>query len=365
MFTLEAKKIFIGASIAASVFLTGCLAASTPSSNEAELKKNIDGAVIYPVKNGMYTGYAVNEQNKKGFSSHGRKPTANEIKAWDTDVMPDGTGLPEGKGSVELGDELYHEQCAMCHGDFGVGGKGYPPLEGGHGTLKNQLGLEGTEGPRKTIGSYWPYASTLFWYIKTAMPFPNPKSLSDNEVYAITAYLLAVNEIEVDGQEMDDDFVLGKHNFMKIKMNNENGFYPVDPSRNDLKEQRVPLAQGERCMTNCNQPKAVSIKSEITGFDPAISTEKFWPKEDNSASASSAASTAYEASCSACHANAAIGAPVLGDKDAWGEIAAKGLDSVYANGINGINAMPPKGGAMNLSDAQFKEIVDYMINSSK
>lgn len=356
MFTLEVKKSLLAISVASLLLFTSAMA----------LEKNIDGAVIYPTKNGMYSGYALNEQKKKGFSSHGRKPTVNEIKAWDTDIMPDGHGLPEGKGSVEDGDELYHEQCAMCHGDFGTGGKGYPPLEGGMGTLKNQLGLEGTEGPRKTIGSYWPYASTLFWYIKTAMPFPNPKSLSDDEVYAITAYLLSVNNIKVDGQEMEDEFVLGKDNFMKVEMNNPNGFYPVDPSRNNLKEQRGPLAQGVRCMSNCNQPKAKSIKSEITGFDPAISTEKFWPKEENANSTqNSAGSKTYEASCSACHANKAIGAPVLGDKEAWSELLEKGIDTVYANGLGGINAMPPKGGAMDLSDTQFKEVVDYMINSSK
>ncbi len=365
MFMLEAKKLFIGASVVTSVLLTGCLAASTPSGSESELKKNIDGAVIYPITNGKYDAYAVSKQETKGFSSYGRTPTTKEVKAWDTDVMPDGSGLPEGKGSVEMGDELYHEQCSMCHGDFGTGGKGYPPLEGGHGTLKNQLGLEGTEGPRKTIGSYWPYASTLFWYIKTAMPFPNPKSLSDDEVYAITAYLLSVNGIQVAGEEMEDEFILGKHNFMDVKMNNEDGFYPVHPDRKDLKEMRKPLAQGERCMVNCNQPKAVSIKSELGGFDPAISTEKSWPKDNNSEASTSVAAGSYEASCSACHSNAAIGAPVVGDKETWAEVVSKGIDTVYANGINGINAMPPKGGNMDLSDAQFKEIVDYMINSSK
>ena len=248
---------------------------------------------------------------------------------------------------------------------FGAGGVGgYPTLAGGHGTLKNQLGLEGTEGPRKTIGSYWPYASTLFWYIKTAMPFPNPKSLSDNEVYALTAYLLSVNGIKVAGEEMDDEFVLSNKNFMDIKMNNTDGFYPVHPDRNDLKEQRGPLAQGERCMKDCNQPKPVSINAEIdVGFDPAISTVKDLPKAKENATVSKAAQ-AYETSCSACHANAAIGAPVLGDKEAWAEVVTKGIDTVYANAINGINAMPPKGGA-DISDDELKSIVDYMIKSSK
>lgn len=362
MFTLEVKKALVGLSAAAAILLTGCNDVNSPSSSSS-LKKNIDGSVIYPVVDGKYSSYHVNTQDKSGFNSYGRAPTANEIKAWDTDVMFDNTGLPEGEGSVDDGDELYHAQCAMCHGDFGVGGKGYPPLEGGVGTLKYQLGLTGDEAPRRTIGSYWPYASTLFWYIKTAMPFPAPKSLSDNEVYAITAYLLSVNGIKVNGEEMTGDFVLGKDNFGGIQMRNTDGFYPVHPDRNDLKEQRPPLAQGERCMTNCEQPGVVRIKQEIEGFYPPISTEKSLP-ENTGGAEKSAAEVAYDTYCAACHANAAIGAPVVGDKEAWAAVLEKGIDEVYANGINGINAMPPKGGS-DMSDDDFKAIVDFMVNSSK
>ena len=356
MYMLDLKKSLLAFTVVSSLLLT----------NASAVEKNIDGAVIYPVKDGKYTDYLVNQQKKEGFSSYGRTPTKNEIKAWDTDVMPDGHGLPVGSGSVEDGDELYEMQCAMCHGDFGAGGVGgYPTLSGGHGSLKNQLGLNGTEAPRKTIGSYWPYASTLFWYIKTAMPFPHPKSLSDDEVYAITAYLLSVNNIKVAGEEIDDEFVLSNKNFKDIKMNNTDGFYPVDPSRNDLKEQRGPLAQGVRCMKDCNQPKPVSIAAEIdVGFFPEMSTKKDLPKVKETAKVSNSAKI-YEATCSSCHANAAIGAPVFGDKEAWAELVAKGIDKVYENGINGINAMPPKGGNMDLSDAEFKEVVDYMIDVSK
>lgn len=355
MFMLDLKKSLLAVAVVSSLLLT----------NATAVEKNIDGAVIYPVKDGKYTDYAVNEQKKSGFSSYGRKPTANEIKAWDTDVMPDGHGLPVGEGSVEDGDELYESQCAMCHGDFGAGGVGgYPTLAGGQGSLKNQLGLEGTEGPRKTIGSYWPYASTLFWYIKTAMPFPHPKSLTDNEVYAITAYLLSVNNIKADGVLIDEDFVLSKENFNTVKMNNPDGFYPVHPDRNDLKEERGPLAQGVRCMKDCKQPAPKSINAEIdVGFDPVISTVKDLPKVKETATVSMAAKV-YEASCSACHANAAIGAPVLGDKEAWAEVLTKGIDQVYSNALNGINAMPPKGGA-DISEKELNEVVDYMINLSK
>ncbi|WP_375723861.1 c-type cytochrome [Arcobacter sp. KX21116] len=362
MFTLEVKKTLIGLSVATAVILTGCVELDTPNSSSSTLKKNVDGSVIYPIVNNKYTKYHVNPQDESGFSKYGRTPTANEIKAWNVDIKPDNIDLPEGEGSVSEGEELYDSQCAVCHGDFGVGGKGYPPLQGGIGSLKYQLGLTGNEAPRKTIGSYWPYASTLFWYIKTAMPFPAPKSLSNDEVYAITAYLLSVNDIKVSGKEMDDEFILGKHNFNGIKMNNTDGFYPVSPDRHDLKEQRPPLAQGERCMSNCIQPEPVHIKQNIAGFVPPISTEKSLPEEKGKEK--SVAQTVYETSCSTCHGNEAIGAPLFGDKEAWATVMKKGMDAVYKNAINGINAMPPKGGT-DLSDDKFKAVVDYMVNSTK
>jgi len=367
MFTFEIKKIFIAFGITSSLMLSGCFAQSSTLENKVELKKNIDGAVIYPRENGKYNAYSINTQNIKNINN-GRPATSNEIKAWDLDVMPDGTGLPEGQGLVEDGDELYSSQCAMCHGDFGSGGKGYPTLSGGQGSLKNQLLQAGDEPPVRTIGSYWPYASTLFWYVKSAMPFPHPKSLSNDEVYAITAYLLSINDITIDGVELDDEYVLDREKFLRIKMPNEDGFYPVSPERKDLKEQRVPLAQGTRCMKDCNAPKAVKIKNEITGFDPAISTVKDLPKTKDTSTSdtkNSAAAKNYEVSCSACHNNKVIGAPLFGDKDAWEEVMSKGISKVYENGLNGINAMPPKGGNIELSEKEFKDIVDYLINSSK
>jgi len=358
MFTLEVKKLFT------LILLVSAFLSSSIQASGTHFKKNVDGAVIYPHKNGKYTDYYLNEQSTKGFSNYGRKPTAKELKAWNIDVMPDGTGLPEGSGSVEQGDELYANQCAMCHGDFGVGGQGYPALSGGQGSLTNQLLKEGDEPPFRTIGSYWPYASTLFWYVKSAMPFPKPKSLSNDEVYALVAYMLSINDITIEGVELEDEYVLDKKKFLKIKMPNENGFYPVNPARTDLKEQRVPLAQGKRCMKDCNAPKAVRIAYEITGFDPTISTKKDWHQQSSNTKVA-VGEKLYTQSCSACHANKSIGAPVLGDKEAWSEIISKGEKTVFLNSINGLNAMPPRGGNMDLTDSQMKQIVDYMISMSK
>jgi cytochrome c len=360
---------------------------------------SVDGAVKYPIKDGKYSSYYLNTQNVKDYNI-GRAPTKKEITAWDVDVKPDGTGLPQfdmkngeivlgddgkpkkAEGSVELGNELYDAQCAMCHGDFGAGGKGYPRLAGGSKeSLKIQRLNPADENPNpetaiRTIGSYWPYASTLYWYIQDSMPFPHPKSLTNSQTYAITAYLLSVNGITYEGEELDDEFVLDREKMMKIVMPNHDGFYPEvdtkDPKQG-VKNMTVLLSDpkiygtGTRCMKDCVKEDidklllkiefdltANSNQPVVTTRDlPKVSTESVKPGQAN-----------YEANCSSCHGNPAIGAPVFGDKAAWGKVVAKGIDKVYHNGINGVNAMPPKGGT-DLSDEKMKEVIDYMINSSK
>jgi len=369
MFISEVKKPLLGALLALSVMTIGSVASET---KDGKIQKNVDGAMMYPIKDGHYQGYAVNTQRPEAFR-YGRKPTDKEIAAWDIDVMPDGTGLPEGSGSVEQGDELYAEQCAMCHGDFGMGGKGYPTLSGGQGSLKNQLinPEEGDEPPTRTIGSYWPYASTLFWYIQSAMPFPNPKSLSNDETYALVAYMLSINEIQIDGEDLEDEYILDRAKFLKIKMPNENGFFPEVNGDVGSKEMSKYLnnadnyGQGVRCMTNCSDAPMVKISYELKDFHPAPTTARDLPKEKEQGEMSNGQKL-YEATCSACHANEAIGAPVVGDKEVWAELLTeKGIEDIYKNGIGGINAMPPKGGNMDLSDDQIKEIVDYMLEASR
>ena len=105
---------------------------------------------------------------KDGQYGIGTPATASEVAGWDIDIRPDGKGLPTGSGSVEDGEMMYEEKCASCHGSFGEGVGRYPVLSGGEGTLTE-------ERPEKTIGSFWPYASTLWDYIHRAMPFPQPQ----------------------------------------------------------------------------------------------------------------------------------------------------------------------------------------------
>ena len=367
---------------------------------------SIDGAVKYPTENGKYSDYYVNDQKIK--YNNGRPATKNEIAAWNIDVKPNGEGLPEydmhqgkpvldedgkpkkAEGSVSMGEELYDTQCVMCHGEFGGGGKGYPMLAGGSvASLKIQRLNPADENPNpetpvRTIGSYWPYASTIFWYVYDSMPFPHPKSLTNSETYAITAYLLSVNNIKIDGETLDDEYVLDREKFMKIQMPNKDGFYPDVESPNPkegLEKMRALLSdptiygKGTRCMSNCIEKQFgkgktvddVLLKIKIPlddGIVQPVSTERTW-KEPEVAGAVMPGQVEYEAKCSACHGNAAIGAPVVGDKEAWAEVTKKGLDAVYSNALNGVNAMPPKGGHMDSSDDEIKMIVDYMINASK
>lgn len=141
----------------------------------------------------------------------GRPATAEEIALWDIDVRPDGLGLPAGQGSAADGDAIYAERCAQCHGDFGEGLGRYPALIGGRDSLA-------TENPVRTIGSYWPYATTLWDYIYRTMPFGAAQTLSADETYAVTAYVLYLNDLVAEEQ------VLNRDSLPLIEMPNRNGF---------------------------------------------------------------------------------------------------------------------------------------------
>src|SRR5690606_6177157 len=163
----------------------------------------------------------------------GREALPEEIAAWDVAVLPDGQGLREGSGDVETGDELFYEHCASCHGDFAEGLDSWPVLAGGDGSLNDPR-------PVKTIGSYWPHLSTVYDYIHRSMPFGSAQTLSVDDTYAITAFLLYSNGL------VDEDFVLSNENFTEVVLPNAEGFYPDDRA-----ESEYPLFSKEPCMTDC------------------------------------------------------------------------------------------------------------------
>jgi cytochrome c len=140
----------------------------------------------------------------------GRAATPGEIAGWNIDVGRDGSGLPTGSGTVSHGREVFAQQCAGCHGDKGEGLVG-DRLVGGQGTLA-------TPKPVRTVGSYWPYAPTLFDYIRRAMPQNAPQSLSNDEVYAVSAYILSLNGI------VPSDASLDAKALAAVKMPNRDGF---------------------------------------------------------------------------------------------------------------------------------------------
>jgi S-disulfanyl-L-cysteine oxidoreductase SoxD len=169
----------------------------------------------------------------------GRIATAAEVSAWDIDIRPDGEGLPVGRGTVEAGMEIYDAQCGVCHGDFGEAIGRWPVLAGGQGTLEN-------DRPEKTVGSYWPYLSTVYDYVRRAMPFGNAQSLNDDEVYALTAYILYLNDVV-----LEEDFELSNENFLDVPLPNEANF--IDDDRLD----EPHYAEGiEPCMSDCAEGAA-------------------------------------------------------------------------------------------------------------
>jgi len=164
----------------------------------------------------------------------GREANPEEIAGWDIDIRPDGVGLPPGKGTVKQGEAIYMQQCAACHGEFGESAGRWPILSGGDGTLAS-------DDPVKSIGSYWPYASTVMDYIRRAMPFGNAQSLSNDELYAVTAYVFYLNDII-----KDEHFELNANSFKSIKLPNEPNFRDDD---RDVAEKS--LWRKSPCMTNC------------------------------------------------------------------------------------------------------------------
>lgn len=181
----------------------------------------------------------------------GRPALPDEIAAWDIDVRPDGQGLPEGRGDVWTGEEVFAEKCAICHGDFGEAVGRWPVLAGGQDTLTD-------ERPVKTIGSYWPYLSTVYDYVNRAMPFGDARSLEVDEVYAITAYLLFVNDVVEN-----EDFELSHENFLDVALPNAANFF-----MDDRETTEYATFRGDVCMENCKDTVEITKRAAVLDVTP-------------------------------------------------------------------------------------------------
>lgn len=310
----------------------------------------------------------------------GRTASSEEIAGWDIDVRPDGKGLPPGQGSVMDGERLYEARCASCHGSFGEGVGRWPVLSGGFDTLTY-------ERPTKTVGSYWPYASTLWDYVHRAMPFTAPRSLSVDETYAVSAYVLYLNDI------VDDDFVLTQDNLADIEMPNRDGFF----------EDNRPDSPNTRCMQDCADPDELQMVGTIGGITPVghfkqgadapaashegqkaleearererlkelgVEVEEQAERADDTLSEDALAGReVYQSACIACHGSGLAGAPKVGDREAWAPRLEKGMETLERHALEGFTGskgvMPPKGGRVDLPDEQILHAVAFMKEKSQ
>lgn len=184
-----------------------------------------------------------------GYYGIGTSPSPAQIAAWSIAIKPDGSNLPPGSGTVDQGGDLYNAECAACHGTFGEGAGAYPKLTGGIGALKTQK--------LKSVGSFWPFAPILFDYVRRAMPFYAPHSLSDDQVYAVSAYVLNLNGI------VPDNFVANAKTLSAVNMPNRHGFNFNDPR---------PLTHDTECMSHCAKPQSLRITSDASrsGITPKL-----------------------------------------------------------------------------------------------
>jgi cytochrome c len=178
----------------------------------------------------------------------GRVATPEEVAGWDIDVRPDGQGLPPGKGTVAQGETLFIERCSACHGEFGQGNDRWPVLAGGHGSLTS-------DRPEKTIGSFWPVPSTIYDYVRRAMPYGAAQSQNPDEIYALVAYMLNLNDVI-----KDPDFELNDKNFASITLPNAGGFFDDDREKSEKAFWKKSV-----CMKDCKT--AVEITGHATVLD--------------------------------------------------------------------------------------------------
>ena len=299
----------------------------------------------------------------------GKPPTREEIAGWDIDVRPDGAGLPSGGGTVAQGQEIYDAKCANCHGTFGESNS-YLPIAGGVGTL-------GSDQPIRTTGSKLNYATTLFDYIRRAMPFNNPQTLSVDEVYALTAYVLNLNDI------VPADAALDQNSLAKLKMPNRDGFTTAHGfGRRDGKPDTANVA----CMRRC--ARAIHLSSELPAYALGVHGDLAEQRRvlsgievpRTSASMLSAASSngidlAKRLGCLACHGvDAAIVGPgfraIAGRYGADGSQAgsadaeARLLAKLSTGGVGawGQVPMPPQS---QVADADARAVVRWILNGAK
>jgi len=306
----------------------------------------------------------------------GRPATPQEIAGWDIDVRPDGQGLPKGSGSVARGQELYDAQCASCHGTFGEDNQ-YMAIAGGvqQGDLeRGRAASLATDSPIRTVGTKLNHATTLWDYIHRAMPFARSKTLTADETYALTAYVLHLNDI------LPADATLDEKSLPAVKMPNRNGF---TTDHGFMRKGGAPDVRNTACMSHC--ATRVTLTSELPAHardshgDLSEQVRSFAPirgvrvgEAPAKASAASATSPGFElakrSACVACHGVdqkvvgpgfREIGAKYKGESNAEARLIAR----VRAGGAGvwGPIPMPPQA---HLPEEDVKTLIQWILAGS-
>ena len=324
------------------------------------------------------------------FKGIGRQAMPAEVKAWDIDVRPDFKGLPKGSGNVERGNELFEEKCASCHGSFGESNEVFTPLAGG--TTKDDIktgrvkGLSSGELPQRTTFTKVATISTVWDYIYRAMPWTAPKSLKPDDVYAILAYLLNLQEI------VPGDFTLSDKNIADVQkmlpnrngMTTDHGMWPGAPAKKGgIGNGGIPDVKNTACMKNCKTEVQIGstlpdyartahgeLADQNRNFGPVRGTRTLGAEAAKPAAAANPAlELATKNGCMACHGvNNKIVGPGYNEvvtrykdqPDAEGKLIAK--VKAGGQGVWGSIPMPPNG---HLKDEEIKTLVQWIMAGAK
>ena len=325
----------------------------------------------------------------ENFKGVGRAATPAEVKAWDIDVRPDFKGLPKGKGNVERGNELFEEKCASCHGSFGESNEVFTPLAGG--TTKDDIktgnvkGLSSGELPQRTTFTKVATISTVWDYIYRAMPWTAPKSLKPDEVYAILAYLLNLQEI------VPADFELSDRNIAEVQkllpnrngMTTDHGLWPgASAKKGGIGNGGIPDVKNVACMKNCKPEVQIGstlpdyartahgeLADQNRNFGAVRGTRTLGPEAAKKAADAGTLDLATKSGCMACHGmkNKIVGpgyneivARYQGQTDAESRLVAK--VKAGGQGVWGPIPMPPNA---HVKDEDITTLVKWILNGSK
>lgn len=325
----------------------------------------------------------------ENFKGVGRTATPAEVKAWDIDVRPDFKGLPKGKGNVERGNELFEEKCASCHGSFGESNEVFTPLAGG--TTKDDIkngrvkGLSSGELPQRTTFTKVATISTVWDYIHRAMPWTAPKSLKPDEVYAILAYLLNLQEIVPADFELSDKNIADVQKLLPNRngMTTDHGLWPgAAAKKGGIGNGGTPDVKNVACMKNCKPEVQIGstlpeyartahgeLADQNRNFGAVRGTRTLGPEAAKKAADAGTLDLATKSGCMACHGMKSkivgpgyseVVARYQGQTDAESRLIAK--VKAGGQGIWGSIPMPPNA---HVKDDDLKTLVQWILAGAK